>query len=140
MDDSKSNYRSLLRFSLRDLVWLTVVVGCLAGWCASYFHWHRKEPLRDAAIPLALQELRPHGITRLADATNVIETHDGKVSLSGHGIDKSGTLHKVFTLWTVADFGLDRRWQLEAVMIDGNIVPTQPSKIGSYRTESKLTN
>ena len=131
MDESKPADGSFLRFGLRDLLWLTVVVGCLAGWYASYLHWHRKEPLRDAALPLALQELRPHGITRLADATNVIETHDGKVSLRGHGIDGHGTLHEVSMIWTVADFGKDRRWQIEAIILDGQILPTHPGKLGA---------
>jgi hypothetical protein len=131
MDEDKPTLGSLLRFGIRDLLWLTVVVACLAGWGAYYFHWHRKEPLRDAALSLALQELMPHGITRLDDATNVLATPDGKVSVMGHGIDNNGALRAVFTIWTVSDFGSERRWQLEAVMIDGKIVLRQSSKLGA---------
>jgi hypothetical protein len=31
----------MFRFTIRDLLWLMVVVGCLCGWAAHYVHWHR---------------------------------------------------------------------------------------------------
>jgi len=33
----------MFRFTIRDLLWLMVVVACLIAWAAHYARWHRRD-------------------------------------------------------------------------------------------------
>ena len=52
-------------FTIRDLLWLMVVVACLSGWAAHYGHWHKRDAeFGDAAFKQWIAEGKQHNALR----------------------------------------------------------------------------
>jgi hypothetical protein len=57
--EGSSMLRSLLRFSIRDLFWLTVVAAIAFAWWVDHFRLRQIAAGREKAISLLFKELRP---------------------------------------------------------------------------------
>jgi hypothetical protein len=75
-----------------------------------------------AAIRAARPVLARHGITELSDNTLATTLDTGQVLLGGTGRGASDDLRKFFVWFHVAQFGSERRWEIEKVMIDDEVV------------------
>jgi hypothetical protein len=75
-----------------------------------------------AAIRAARPVLARHGITELSDDTLASTLDAGGVLLTGTGRGASDDLRKFFVWFHVAKFGSERRWEIEKVMIDEEVV------------------
>jgi hypothetical protein len=73
--------------------------------------------LADSARRKALPRLEEQGIQSLSDIR--VGKSDQKVVLLATGRDEDGISHGVVVEWKVVDFGVEQRWQLESVSIDG---------------------
>jgi hypothetical protein len=75
-----------------------------------------------AAIRAARPVLARHGLTELSDDTIATTTETGAVLLAGTGRGASDDLRKFFVWFHVAKFGRERRWEIEKVVIDDEVV------------------
>jgi hypothetical protein len=75
-----------------------------------------------AAIRAARPVLARHGITELSDDTISGTLDNGAVLLSGTGRGAGDDLRKFFVWFHVAKFGSERRWEIEKVVIDDEVV------------------
>lgn len=74
------------------------------------------------ARSLALDELRKYGVVRLSNDTRASKLRSDRVFLAGHGLDKSDGMHAVSVTWSVADFDDVRVWQVESIIVDGDVM------------------
>jgi hypothetical protein len=75
-----------------------------------------------AAIRAARPVLARHGITELSDDTLASTLDSGAVLLSGTGRGASDDLRKFLVWFHVAKFGSERRWEVDKVVIDDEVV------------------
>jgi hypothetical protein len=77
-DDSSSNIQShapILRFTIRDLLWLTVVVGLGVGWWCNMAAYQRRVSRGETDHTLELMVLEKH----FADEIEVLRTENEKL-------------------------------------------------------------
>jgi hypothetical protein len=82
----------------------------------------RHKALTSAAIRAARPALAKHGITELSDDTLASTLDTGGVLLAGTGRGASDDLRKFLVWFHVAKFGSERRWEMEKVVIDDDVV------------------
>jgi hypothetical protein len=73
------------------------------------------------ARQIALPHLKEHGIATIDDDAKAVGRGE-YVSLHGTGLGEDGKLHTFSVLWIVGDFKTKKRWQLESIAVDDEMV------------------